>query len=163
MTADGPTDLATLLAYLADEMREAGELLRGPDVEDAARRSVLRKLMSGIFKTPGDLTMTMAMRYLPANIDRAGDHWRAALDTWRRVVELHPQHRVVQTLTLEFEVLGLAEVLPKLDSDALPSRQSDAATFVAGVLTIIRDCEDAVVKARTRLRLQRMREPETDR
>lgn len=154
------TELSTLLLVLLDEMRETSSLLRVADLTRTARRPWWRNLFFATVKTKSEVNAGFALQYLGENIDRARDHWVGALQTHHQLLRVHGANDLVVLLSRELEGAGFHQVRPALAHDTIPRQIAQAATHLAAVLTKIRDCDALVVRARSQLLLQKMREPE---
>ena len=152
--SDTPPDAVTLLVYALDEMREATGLLRIADLARSSRRPWWRNVFFGVVRTRTEVGAGFAVQYLGENIDRARDHWRAALELFDELQETHQADELVRRLGEDLQGAGLNEILPKLQHRAIPHPIGHAAAHLEGVLEQIRSCDRIVVSARSLLMRQ---------
>jgi hypothetical protein len=161
-----PPDALTLLAYTLDEMRETASLLPDKDLSRATTRPWWRNFIFGVFvgvvRSKAEVSAGLSLQYLGENIDRARDHWREALSPLRQLRLDHPNNDLVNALLDDLDRAGLDDVLPQLQHDSIPQPIARTAAHLAGVVATIRHCDDLILKARSKLLLQRMRNEPVD-
>ena len=157
-----PTAL-TLLDYLLDEIRATAGLLRVADLARKVRRPWWRLVAFWIVSTPTEVSTGLGLQYLGQNIDRARDHWRAALVHCDELRHSFQTDDIVIGLVEKLQNAGSGDVLSKLQHDVIPGPLADAAVHLAAVVDTIRECDRLVVAARNRVMLQRMRDDGPDR
>jgi len=151
----------TRLTEVLDEMRETKELLPAAELSRTSQRRGWRKIVYGFARSRREISAGFAMQYLTENTGRARDHWSEALSTLDEVG--HAGHagvhdELITRLVQDLDAAGLCTVLPRLRSDAIPYSTAEAATHLSQVVATIRDCEQLVAAARSRLMLQRLRD-----
>jgi len=146
------------LIEVLDEMRETKELLPAAELSRTSQRHGWRKIVYGFARSRREISAGFAMQYLTENTGRARDHWNEALSTLGDIERADAEHDVITGLMTDLRSAGLDSVLPRLRSDAIPYTTADAATHLSGVVATIRDCEQLVAAARSRLVLQRLRD-----
>ena len=162
MTEAHSSDALTLLAYALDEMRETTTLLPVAAVSRSLHRPWWRNVFFGFARSTAEVTAGLSVQYLGENIDRARDHWRAALSSLGDLQRAHADTEIVVVLGAELGAAGVDEILPRLQHDAIPQPIGKTAVHLEGVVHTIRDCDDLILKARSKLMLKRMREDPVD-
>ncbi|HEY7625656.1 MAG TPA: hypothetical protein VH761_01260 [Ilumatobacteraceae bacterium] len=145
------------MTYLLDELRDTSNLLLIADLDRETRRPWWRNAFLFVFRTKSEVTAGLALQYLGENIDRARDHWREAMRHRQQLAESTGDAWVARLLA-DLDAAGFDQVLPKLAHDAIPQMTKDAANHVGSVVSIIRECDAIVVRARSQLLLQTMRD-----
>ena len=152
-----PSDAVTLLVDALDEMRETTSLLPVESAGRSLHRSWWRNLFFGFARSKAEVSAGLAVQYLGENIDRARDHWRAALSSLAELQRVHGGNEVVARLSGQLQVAGVNGVLGRLQHDAIPRPIAKTAVHLAAVVATIRECDRVVLDARNKLALQRMR------
>jgi hypothetical protein len=150
--------LLVKLTEVLDEMRETKELLPAAELSRTSQRRGWRKIVYGFARSRGEISAGFAMQYLTENTGRARDHWREALSTLDDVGRAGVDHEAIVRLMHDLDAAGSNGVLPRLRSDAIPYATAQAATHLSEVVSTIRDCEQLVAAARSRITLLRMRD-----
>lgn len=150
-------DALTLMTLALDEMRETATLLPVAEAGRSLHRPWWRNVVFGFARSKAEVTAGLAVQYLGENIDRARDHWREALALLDQLQRAHSDDDLVVVLGQELDIAGLDDVLPKLQHSAIPQPIAKTAVHLADVVATIRHCDHAIVKARSKLTIQRMR------
>ena len=162
MTEAPASDVLTLLAYALDEMRETTSLLPDKDLSRATTRPWWRNVIFGFFvgmaRSKAEVGAGQSLQYLGENIDRARDHWREAMSHLRELRSEHSNNELVIALLADLSGAGVDGVLPRLQHDAIPRPLAKTTAHLADVIATIRNCHDLILKARSKLMLQQMRE-----
>jgi hypothetical protein len=161
MTEASASDALTLLSYALDEMRETTSLLPVAAVSRSFHRPWWRNVFFGFVRSKAEVSAELSVQYLGENIDRARDHWRAALLALGDLQRAHPENEIVVLLGAELGAAGVGGVLPRLQHDAVPQPIAKTAAHLEAVVGTIRDCDRLVLDARNKLTVQRMRNAST--
>lgn len=162
MTEAPASDALTLLAYALDEMRETTSLLPVAAASRSLHRPWWRNVFFGFARSTAEVSAGLSVQYLGENVDRARDHWRAALSSLADLQRTHAENEIVVLLGDELGAAGMDEVLPRLQHDAIPQPIDKTAIHLEGVVRTIRDCDRLILDARNKMTLQRMRENPVD-
>jgi hypothetical protein len=148
----------TLVVCALDEMHETTTLLPVAEAGRALHRPWWRNVFFGFARSNAEVTAGLAVQYLGENIDRARDHWREALSLLDQLQRAHSDNELVLMLGHELDAAGINDVLPALQHSAIPHPIAKTAVHLEGVVATIRNCDNLLVKARSKLMLQQMRE-----
>jgi hypothetical protein len=152
-----PPDFVAMLTYVLDESREARDLLRISQAGLARRSQGWREKFGPTVRTGKGIASGLSAQYLGENMFRARAHWRAGMGYLRDVVAVASTNENVRLVEDELRRAGVDGVMPKLADEAIPYDRKKAATHLQAVLDQMSDCDDVIVKARSKLLLQRMR------
>ena len=150
-------DLVTMLTYILDENREAHDLVRISQAGLARRSQSWREKFGQSVRTGSGIASGLSAQYLGENLFRARAHWTAGLGYLAEVLAVGSASDKLQLFEYELHEARIDEVLPQLADAAVPRDRKAAAEHLQGVLDRMSDCDTVVVKARSRMLLQRMR------
>ncbi|HZX56801.1 MAG TPA: hypothetical protein VFE86_19090 [Ilumatobacteraceae bacterium] len=148
--------LLTQLVEVLDEMRETTNLLPAVELARTSQRRGWRKFAYGFARSRGEISAGFAMQYLTENLGRARDHWRDAVSMLSAIEGAGVERELMTRMIEDLNAAGVDEVLPLLRSEAIPYAASAVATHLSLVVATIRDCEQVVAAARSRLARQRL-------
>jgi hypothetical protein len=158
MSDSPPPDLVVMLTYILDESREARDLVRISQAGLARRSQGWRETFGQTVRTGKGIASGLSTQYLGENMFRARAHWRAGMGYIRDVVAVASANENLRLIEDELRRAGVDEVMPKLAHEAIPYDRKKAATHLQAVLDQMSDCDDIIVKARSKLLLRRMRD-----
>ena len=153
-----PPDFVAMLTYILDESREARDLVRISQAGLARRSQGWRETFGQSVRTGKGITSGLSTQYLGENMFRARAHWSAGLGYIQDVVAFGSANENLRPIEDELRRAGVDEVMSRLADEAIPHDRKRAATHLQAVLNQMSDCDAIIVKARSKLLLQRIRD-----
>lgn len=151
-------DFVTMLTYIVDENREARDLVRISQAGLARRSQSWKERFGQSVRTGSGIASGLSAQYLGENLFRARGHWTAVLGHVAEVLAVASASDQLQLFEYELREAGIDEVAEQLVYESVPYDRKKAAEHLQTVLDRMSACDDVVVRARSRMLLQRMRE-----
>ncbi|MEO7371805.1 MAG: hypothetical protein ABI949_12820 [Ilumatobacteraceae bacterium] len=159
--SDTPDDLMMQLTYVLDELRETTSLLPVAELTRESARPWWRNLFFAFARSRAEVGAGFAVQYLGENLERARRHWIEAKSLLDAVQRAHPQDPVIVELGRDLHTAGCDDVLDEMADDAIPYSAARTGAHLAKVVSKIRGCDQAALRARSRLALRRMRDTQS--